>query len=137
MPTKVSTCKHYFLDNWVHCCKIMSGRTYVEPFSCCLQGGYKGFYARNTIDLDPKVVGDIHKRGGTVLKSSRGGHDTAKIVDSIEDRGINQVRTFTNWYFINKLTINHISLLQHSANDMVLILTNCFSVVLLEIICIN
>lgn len=73
----------------------------MKPFSFCLQGGYKGFYARNTIDLDPKVVGDIHKRGGTVLKSSRGGHDTAKIVDSIEDRGINQVRTLLLHYQIN------------------------------------
>ena len=55
------------------------------------QGGYRGFYARNTVRLDPKAVNDIHKRGGTVLGTSRGGHDTMKIVDSIEDRGINQV----------------------------------------------
>jgi 6-phosphofructokinase len=41
--------------------------------------------------LSPKVVNDIHKRGGTILGTSRGGHDTSKIVDSIEDRGINQV----------------------------------------------
>ncbi|CAK7337374.1 unnamed protein product [Dovyalis caffra] len=55
------------------------------------QGGYRGFYARNTIALTPKVVNDIHKRGGTILGTSRGGHDTSKIVDSIQDRGINQV----------------------------------------------
>lgn len=55
------------------------------------QGGYRGFYARNTIPLTPKVVNDIHKRGGTILGTSRGGHDTSKIVDSIQDRGINQV----------------------------------------------
>jgi len=36
-------------------------------------------------------VNDIHKRGGTVLGTSRGGHDTAKIVDCLQDRGINQV----------------------------------------------
>ncbi|RDX91132.1 ATP-dependent 6-phosphofructokinase 3, partial [Mucuna pruriens] len=54
-------------------------------------GGYKGFYAHNTITLTPKSVNDIHKRGGTILGSSRGGHDTTKIVDSIQDRGINQV----------------------------------------------
>ncbi|KAK9014127.1 hypothetical protein V6N11_005296 [Hibiscus sabdariffa] len=54
-------------------------------------GGYKGFYARNTISLTPKVVNNIHKRGGTILGTSRGGHDTSKIVDSIQDRGINQV----------------------------------------------
>lgn len=57
-----------------------------------MQGGYRGFYSRNTIDLNPKVVNDIHKRGGTILRTSRGGHETSKIVDSIEDRGINQVR---------------------------------------------
>ncbi|CAN1219208.1 ATP-dependent 6-phosphofructokinase 3 [Linum perenne] len=56
-----------------------------------IDGGYKGFYARNTIDLTLKVVNDIHKRGGTILGTSRGGHDTQKIVDSIQDRGINQV----------------------------------------------
>ncbi|CAK9231865.1 unnamed protein product [Sphagnum troendelagicum] len=54
-------------------------------------GGYRGFYARNTQTLNPKVVNDIHKRGGTILGTSRGGHDTMKIVDSIEDRDINQV----------------------------------------------
>ncbi|KAK7399012.1 hypothetical protein VNO78_10187 [Psophocarpus tetragonolobus] len=56
-----------------------------------INGGYKGFYAHNTITLTPKSVNDIHKRGGTILGSSRGGHDTTKIVDSIQDRGINQV----------------------------------------------
>lgn len=59
-----------------------------------LQGGYKGFYSQNTINLTPKLVNDIHKRGGTILQTSRGGHDTKKIVDNIQDRGINQVDTF-------------------------------------------
>lgn len=56
-----------------------------------IEGGYRGFYSRNTIPLNPKVVNDIHKRGGSILGTSRGGHDTTKIVNSIEDRGINQV----------------------------------------------
>nr|GMD45966.1 ATP-dependent 6-phosphofructokinase 6-like [Ipomoea batatas] len=56
-----------------------------------IDGGYRGFYAKNTINLTPKLVNDIHKRGGTILGTSRGGHDTTKIVDSIQDRGINQV----------------------------------------------
>uniref|UniRef100_A0ACD5TKH6 Uncharacterized protein n=1 Tax=Avena sativa TaxID=4498 RepID=A0ACD5TKH6_AVESA len=56
-----------------------------------IEGGYKGFYARNTVELTPRSVNGIHKRGGTVLGTSRGGQDTAKIVDSIQDRGINQV----------------------------------------------
>ncbi|KAK6772994.1 hypothetical protein RDI58_028232 [Solanum bulbocastanum] len=56
-----------------------------------IDGGYRGFYSKNIITLTPKTVNDIHKRGGTILGSSRGGHDTTKIVDSIQDRGINQV----------------------------------------------
>ncbi|KAL8049956.1 hypothetical protein ABFX02_06G052200 [Erythranthe guttata] len=56
-----------------------------------IQGGYRGFYSKNTIQLTPKSVNDIHKRGGTFLQTSRGGHDTNKIVDNIQDRGINQV----------------------------------------------
>ncbi|XP_031287452.1 ATP-dependent 6-phosphofructokinase 4, chloroplastic-like isoform X1 [Pistacia vera] len=56
-----------------------------------IEGGYRGFYSKNTMTLNPKVVNDIHKRGGTFLRTSRGGHDTHKIVDNIEDRGINQV----------------------------------------------
>ncbi|THF99096.1 hypothetical protein TEA_021937 [Camellia sinensis var. sinensis] len=55
-----------------------------------IDGGYRGFYSRNSITLTPKVVNDIHKRGGTIIGTSRGGHDTSKIVDSIQDRGINQ-----------------------------------------------
>ncbi|PHU11944.1 ATP-dependent 6-phosphofructokinase 3 [Capsicum chinense] len=56
-----------------------------------IDGGYRGFYSKNTIPLTPKVVNDIHKRGGTILGTSRGGHVTKKIVDSIQDRGMNQV----------------------------------------------
>ncbi|GFP98860.1 ATP-dependent 6-phosphofructokinase 7 [Phtheirospermum japonicum] len=56
-----------------------------------IDGGYRGFYSKNMIPLTPKVINDIHKRGGTIVGTSRGGHDTTKIVDSIEDHGINQV----------------------------------------------
>lgn len=64
-----------------------------------IQGGYKGFYSENTMTLTPKVVNDIHKRGGTFLQTSRGGHDTAKIVDNIQDRGINQVANINSVIF--------------------------------------
>ncbi|GJP45383.1 hypothetical protein CLOM_g4779 [Closterium sp. NIES-68] len=56
-----------------------------------IDGGYRGFYSRNLLQLDPWKVNDIHKRGGTFLGTSRGGHDSTKIVNSIEDRGINQL----------------------------------------------
>ncbi|CAL9076608.1 unnamed protein product [Musa acuminata var. zebrina] len=99
----------YFESDDVHACIVTCGglcpglNTVIREIVCGLthmygvnkiigiEGGYRGFYARNTIQLTPKSVNDIHKRGGTVLGTSRGGHDTLKIVDNIQDRGINQV----------------------------------------------
>ncbi|KAJ4835597.1 ATP-dependent 6-phosphofructokinase 3 [Turnera subulata] len=101
--------KVYFQSDEVHACIVTCGglcpglNTVIREIVYSLDymygvkrvlgidGGYRGFYARNTINLTPKVVNDIHKRGGTILGTSRGGHDTMKIVDSIQDRGINQV----------------------------------------------
>ena len=36
----------------------------------------------------------IHKRGGTILGTSRGGFNLRKICDAIQDRGINQVKLY-------------------------------------------
>ncbi|KAJ7958844.1 ATP-dependent 6-phosphofructokinase [Quillaja saponaria] len=101
--------KVYFNSDEVHACIVTCGglcpglNTVIREIVCGLSymygvnkvlgidGGYRGFYAKNTVTLTPKVVNDIHKRGGTILGTSRGGHDTSKIVDSIQDRGINQV----------------------------------------------
>ncbi|XP_043720058.1 ATP-dependent 6-phosphofructokinase 6-like [Telopea speciosissima] len=101
--------KVYFESDEVRACIVTCGglcpglNTVIREIVCGLhhmygvnkvlgiEGGYRGFYSRNTVTLTPKVVNDIHKRGGTILGTSRGGHDTAKIVDSIQDRGINQV----------------------------------------------
>ncbi|KAJ9688269.1 hypothetical protein PVL29_014128 [Vitis rotundifolia] len=101
--------KVYFESDEVHACIVTCGglcpglNTVIREIVCGLNhmygvnrvlgiaGGYRGFYSQNTISLTPKVVNDIHKRGGTILGTSRGGHDTSKIVDSIQDRGINQV----------------------------------------------
>ncbi|XP_059657123.1 ATP-dependent 6-phosphofructokinase 6-like isoform X2 [Cornus florida] len=101
--------KVYFESDEVHACIVTCGglcpglNTVIREIVCGLyhmygvnkvlgiDGGYRGFYSRNTVPLTPKVVNDIHKRGGTILGTSRGGHDTSKIVDSIQDRGINQV----------------------------------------------
>uniref|UniRef100_A0A3Q7G4E3 Phosphofructokinase domain-containing protein n=1 Tax=Solanum lycopersicum TaxID=4081 RepID=A0A3Q7G4E3_SOLLC len=60
-----------------------------------IDGGYQGFYSKKTIPLTPKVVNDIHKRGGTNFGSSRGAHITYKIVDSIKDGGIKLVYIIT------------------------------------------
>nr|XP_043622278.1 ATP-dependent 6-phosphofructokinase 6-like [Erigeron canadensis] len=99
----------YFSPDDVHACIVTCGglcpglNTVIRELVCALyhmygvtkvlgiDGGYRGFYSKNTRTLTPKVVNDIHKRGGTILGSSRGGHDKSKIVDSIQDRGINQV----------------------------------------------
>ncbi|XVF35391.1 hypothetical protein REPUB_Repub18cG0141700 [Reevesia pubescens] len=99
----------YFKSDEVHACIVTCGglcpglNTVIREIVCGLHhmygvrkilgidGGYRGFYAKNTVTLTPKVVNDIHKRGGTILGTSRGGHDTSKIVDSIQARGINQV----------------------------------------------
>ncbi|RZC51502.1 hypothetical protein C5167_019929 [Papaver somniferum] len=99
----------YFEADDVHACIVTCGglcpglNTVIREIVCGLyhmygvtkilgiDGGYRGFYSRNTIPLTPKVVNDIHKRGGTIIGTSRGGHDTSKIVDNIQDRGINLV----------------------------------------------
>ncbi|TYH61457.1 hypothetical protein ES332_D07G053600v1 [Gossypium tomentosum] len=101
--------KVYFKSEEVRACIVTCGglcpgiNTVIREIVCGLnymygvddilgiQGGYRGFYSKNTLILTPKVVNDIHKRGGTFLLTSRGGHDTQKIVDNIQDRGINQV----------------------------------------------
>ncbi|KAK6116842.1 hypothetical protein DH2020_049408 [Rehmannia glutinosa] len=100
--------KVYFAPDDVHACIVTCGglcpglntviREIVQSLDYMygvnkvlgIDGGYRGFYSKNTITLTPKLVNDIHKRGGTILGTSRGGHDTMKIVDSIQDRGINQ-----------------------------------------------
>jgi 6-phosphofructokinase 1 len=52
--------------------------------------GYKGFYNDESwTKLTPHIVKNIHKLGGTMLGSSRGGFNADKILDGIEKRGIN------------------------------------------------
>lgn len=55
--------------------------------------GYKGLlpeYALPIKQLDPEVVDDIHKIGGTILGTSRGGGErTSDIVDAIERMNLN------------------------------------------------
>ncbi|KAK6125121.1 hypothetical protein DH2020_041134 [Rehmannia glutinosa] len=72
--------------------ELVCGLHYLYGVSSVLgiEGGYRGFYSKNTITLTPKFVDDIHKRGGSIIGTSQGGCDILKIVDSIQDRGINQ-----------------------------------------------
>ena len=59
--------------------------------------GYKGFlpeYALPIMPLDPDVVDDIHKIGGTLLGSSRGGGTrVTEIVDAMERLNLNMLFT--------------------------------------------
>ena len=57
-----------------------------------IPAGYRGFYSMEAVELNPKLVHNWHKKGGTVLATSRGGFDLCKIVDAIQQNGYNQVR---------------------------------------------
>ena len=62
-----------------------------------IQYGYKGFlpeYQYGVIPLNPDVVDDIHKLGGTYLGSARGGgKEVEKIVDTMEQLNMNMLFT--------------------------------------------
>lgn len=66
-----------------------------------VRAGYRGFYSSEPVGLNPKMVDDWHRKGGTVLETSRGGFDLDKIVNAIEDRGFNQVSFF---YYKNSIS---------------------------------
>ena len=49
--------------------------------------GYEGLtyrYGHVPLELNPDNVGDIHKKGGTILSSSRGPQDISEMVDTLE-----------------------------------------------------
>ncbi|GFS45665.1 phosphofructokinase 2 [Actinidia rufa] len=57
-----------------------------------LKAGYRGFYSMaEPVALNPKIVHNWHKIGGTMLETSRGGFDLDKIVNAIQHRCFNQV----------------------------------------------
>lgn len=56
-----------------------------------IQYGYKGFYTYNWINLDSKSTKFIHKMGGTILGTSRGGFDLKKIMKKIKQNKVNQL----------------------------------------------
>mmetsp|Transcript_24054 Transcript_24054/g.58877 ORF Transcript_24054/g.58877 Transcript_24054/m.58877 type:complete len:571 (-) Transcript_24054:72-1784(-) len=65
-------------------------RQYGVPTTYGIPSGYRGFQDPTTwIDLDETKVRNFHNMGGSFLGSSRGGHDTKAIVDSLEKEGIN------------------------------------------------
>jgi 6-phosphofructokinase 1 len=49
--------------------------------------GYEGLTYRHghvPLELNPDIVGDIHKKGGTILSSSRGPQNISEMVDTLE-----------------------------------------------------
>ena len=53
--------------------------------------GYRGFHAEPWMEITPEDVEVLHKTGGSMLGTSRGGFDLVKIVDAIETRRVDQV----------------------------------------------
>ncbi len=62
-----------------------------------IQDGYKGFlpeYGYKTKELTPEIVDDIHKIGGTILGTARGGgKQVTDIVDAMERLNLNMLFT--------------------------------------------
>uniref|UniRef100_A0A7S3XU18 Rhodanese domain-containing protein n=1 Tax=Heterosigma akashiwo TaxID=2829 RepID=A0A7S3XU18_HETAK len=58
-----------------------------------IRGGYNGFFdsTLQPIELTPEVVDNIHLKGGTILGSARGGFDLEKILQFLEQTGVNQL----------------------------------------------
>ena len=73
----------------VHCLREQYGVDEVYG----VRNGYKGFYSGALRPLTLADVETIHREAGSVLGSSRGGHDTAQICDAIEAAGVNLVFT--------------------------------------------
>jgi len=70
-----------------------------------IPAGYRGFYSMKAVKLDPKAVHDWHKKGGTVLATSRGGFHLQKIVDAIHLNGYNQVSSLIHFYLFCNIII--------------------------------
>jgi len=73
----------------VHCLRHQYGVETVYG----IRHGYMGFYAEEWEELTLASVETIHRQGGSLLGSSRGGHDTAKICDALEAKGVNLIFT--------------------------------------------
>jgi len=59
-----------------------------------VQGGYNGFHDSITfppVHLTNELVQDIHRKGGTILRSSRGGFDVDKILEFCNKYDISQL----------------------------------------------
>jgi 6-phosphofructokinase 1 len=108
--------KIYFMPNHVHAGIVSCGglcpglNDVIRAIVCCLSRrygvtrisgiryGYRGFLEDDKkfspIQLNPDVVDDIHKIGGTMLGSARGGgKEVSRIVDALERLNLNVLFT--------------------------------------------
>lgn len=53
--------------------------------------GYRGFYEESLRPLDKETVSTIHRWGGTILGTTRGGFDKQRICDAIAEKKLNQI----------------------------------------------
>jgi len=59
-----------------------------------MRGGYHGLSNPEELTpmyLTPKIVNEIHMKGGSVLMAGRGGNDCIRIVDKLKERDINML----------------------------------------------
>lgn len=56
-----------------------------------IRNGFRGFYSSNYVPMTAESVQNLHRKGGTVLGTSRGGFDVGMVVDAIQHRRINMV----------------------------------------------
>lgn len=83
------------LNNVIRAIVMSLWHTYGVKNISGIRNGYRGFlpeYQLSLIDLNPDVVSDIHKHGGTILGSSRGGGErVSEIVDCLERMNVSML----------------------------------------------
>jgi 6-phosphofructokinase 1 len=80
------------INNVVRGLVMELARGYGVPEILGFRYGFEGLVADRGLDpvvLTPRSVANIHREGGTVLGTSRGEQDTPRIVDRLEQLGVN------------------------------------------------
>jgi 6-phosphofructokinase 1 len=80
------------INNVVRGLVMELARGYGVPEILGFRYGFEGLVADRGLDpvvLTPRSVANIHREGGTVLGTSRGEQDTTRVVDRLEQLGVN------------------------------------------------
>jgi 6-phosphofructokinase 1 len=84
------------LNSVIRAIIMMNYYTYNNQITYGIKYGYAGLIKENGHDvqlLTPEIVRDIHTQGGTILGSSRGNQDHAKIVDRLAELNVKVLYT--------------------------------------------